>query len=362
MRRCGVCGLTMFYSIIGLVLTIFWVGTFALSGKRNNKYFLLFSGILLLLIMGLRGDFTIDYRNNIGVFNYFSNIDFSSIFKQNNETIFALIIRILGLFFNHFQYFHFFLSSLVCLPVLISVKNRSENYLLSVFFFYALTYYFESFNITRNCIAISILIYTSQYIERREIPKWMLGILLASGFHASAIVLAPLIILSYLPVNRKNIFILIVFATLVFVGFDFLMSFIQNRFGFYSHYTDDSYGMRSRTLSLGTSVFLLMRLCIYFTYFLLVASNKKSIDFYILIAIVSLVTFLLSYRIFMIYRFDLYLFSFFIISYPNAFNKSSLSKDGKLIISYLIIVLSIIWVFFSYEGIYYPFWKNVYIY
>jgi hypothetical protein len=340
----------MFYSIIGIILIIFWGGTFALSGKRNNEYFLICSGILLLLVMGLRGDFTIDYRNNVGVFNYFSNIDFSNIFKQNNEIIFALIIKTLGLFFNHFQYFHFFLSCLVCLPVLISIKNRSENYLLSVFFFYALTYYFESFNITRNCIAISILIYASQYIKRREITKWMLGILLASGFHASAIVLTPLIILGYLPINKKNIFRLLVF------------SIIQNRFGFYSHYMDDSYGMWSRTLSLGTSVLLLMRLCIYFTYFLLVASNKKSTDYYVFIAIVSLVTFLISYRIFMIYRFDLYLFSFFVISYPNAFNKSSLSKKGKMIISYLIIVLSIIWVFFSYEGIYYPFWENIYIY
>lgn len=348
----------MMYALVGVVLAFGWVGISYKTKDQNSDYYLVFAGLVLLLFMGLRGDFTTDYGNYANSFSSYSTLSFGDIARIKREPLFALLIKFTSLFSQHFQVYHFLMSALVCIPAILAIRKSSKNYVLSVFFLFALTYYIESFNITRNCIAMSFLLFGLHYIEEKKPILWILCVVLATGFHTSAIVLLPLYLLNYLPVNRKSLLLYTIFVLCVVLGYEYVLRFAQQRLGLYGNYTGNSYGMWAQEWVSISKKRLLVRTSIYIAYFSLLLRKRNLVDSGIYIAIVSLAVYMVQFRLFMVYRFDLYLFGFFITLFPNKFEQSEFPPKVRRILIIAIIGLSIIWVSFAYGGEYYPFWQN----
>lgn len=351
---------TMIYALVGVVLALGWVGTTAKTKEENNQWFLIVSGLILLLFMGLRGDFTADYPNYILDFRLFETSTFSEVIQSTREVLYKLLMKVVSKATTHYQVHHFVMALLVCLPACVAIKLNSKNYLLSIFFFFALTYYGESFNITRNCIAISILLLGYPALQQKKILRWVVLVLLATGFHTSALLFMPLIIIYYIPVKKRWIISL---SAIVFVIILFnrpLLEFAQVKLGIYSGYNDYStFEMLPKKMSLGNILNIAVRCSVYLTYSFLLIRDRELVGPNLYLAIISIGMFILSFRVYLLYRFDLYLFSFFILIFPNAFQQSSLDERVKRILMWAIVVLCIIWVSFTFKGIYYPFWENV---
>ncbi len=349
----------MMYTLVGTVLALGWVGVYQKTKDQNSNYYLIFAGLVLLLFMGLRGDFTTDYGNYARGFAEYSGRSIGTIIQQK-EPLFYLIIKFLSnIGLQHFQILHFILSALVVLPAVVAVKRTSKNYLLSIFFFFALTYYIESFNILRNCIAISIVLIGYPYLLEKKIIPWAICVLIASGFHFTAILLLPVIILMFIPANRTRAILLAILVILVILFYEKVLDFFQQKLGFYSGYTETSYGMWSLSFAEISKKRLLVRVSVYIAYLGMVIKKKELLDERVYLLILSIGLYLLQFKVFMLYRFDLYFLAFFIFLFPNTFEEYAFPKKAKAALMLAIVVLCLIWNFSAYGGTYYPFWKNV---
>lgn len=353
----------MMYAIVGVILALGWLGTVRLTKENNNTWFLIVSGLVLLIFMGLRGDFTADYPNYILDFKWLEGITFTEVFRVTKEIVFALLMKITSLFTSYYQIHHFVMALLVCFPAFIAIRFQSKHYLLSVFFFLALTYYGESFNITRNCIAISILLLGYGALHKKQILRWVLLVLVATGFHSSALLFMPLFLIYFVPVTKRRVGLLALVMLLIVLFNKQLLVFAQERLGIYSVYTSfGTFEMLPKRMSLGNIGNILVRFSIYIAYFYLLFKNRNLITQDLYLAVISIAAFVLSFRIYLLYRFDLYLFGFFLLIFPNAFAQSNLNEKIKRILTWIIVTLCVLWVSFTFRGRYYPFWKNIGVY
>jgi len=349
----------MMYTLVGAILALGWLGIYQKTEEQNSDYYLIFAGLVLLLFMGLRGSFTADYSSYTKLFSRYSKYTLNQIALLDKEPLFALFIKGVSRFSVHSQVHHFAMATMVCVPALIAIKRSSKNYLLSIFFFFALTYYIASFNATRNSIAISILLIGYPFLIKKKILHWIICVIIAAGFHLSAVLFIPLIALFFIPANRRRVVLLVIFVVFAVTKYDKILLFFQQELGFYSNYTSNSYGMWSQVFADISKKRLLVRSSIYIAYFAMFVMKKELIDEKSYIGVLSLGAYLTQFQLVIFARYDLYFMAFFIFLFPNTFEEFGFPKLIKTALTTTIIVLCLIWVFTSYGGEYYPFWHNI---
>lgn len=94
-----------------------------------------------------------------------------------------------------FAYGQFYILSTSIIITVLMVKSMwmySDDFTFSVFLFVTMGFMLTSMNIVRQSIAVAILFYGYQYLVRGSFKKYLRYILIAFGFHASAIIMLPL--------------------------------------------------------------------------------------------------------------------------------------------------------------------------
>jgi len=211
-------------SIIFLILSI--------NNKVGNR-FLGISFFLLFILLGFRdvsvGTDTINY---LTIFERVVNSDYKGVepgwIFLNNLTYY------LGLKFE----FLLVLTALLTLaPVYYIIKRSSVNPMLSLFFYYTLYFYFDAFNITRQALAVVIvLVAMVQLINNKKI-FFILIVLLASTFHLTALIALPLIFVDKIPDNMLIYLLGIPISLLIgVVGFEIFYKIAPNTE--YAHYAE----------------------------------------------------------------------------------------------------------------------------
>jgi len=161
------------------------------------------------------------------------------------EPLWYLVNYIVSQFFDSdFQVIVIFSALLILVPIYLSILKSNINYpIFAVFLFLSFYYYFYGFNIIRQVIAVSWMLYALTiylYASKKNILWFLILIAIASMFHFSAAV-GILIVLSpiALRVAQKSV-LLAQFLTFI-VGFFFISPLFSllTRF-FYSEYS--SYG------------------------------------------------------------------------------------------------------------------------
>ena len=90
----------------------------------------------------------------------------------------------------------FMLVSLVVMAFFFhGIKKMSPNFTLSVVIFVASFFYFETLNLMRQFVAISILFAAFPFVIENKTWKYLVAVLIAAQFHMSAYIMLPLILL-----------------------------------------------------------------------------------------------------------------------------------------------------------------------
>lgn len=207
-----------------MVIFVILIGLALLFGKLadryNNRVFLLLSVTLIVCFSGLRSkNVGID---TIGYYNDFYLIEHGGyVFSKD---IFFLIISKFLMNIFHSPYSIIFIYSLI-INVLIILRlwdyRRSCSFFLMQFMYISL-FYFESMNIMRQFLAISIIFYATRFLERKKYKLYIILNVLAAAFHLTAI-LGIVVLLVYLIVEAKydrkiqiKLFILLIPALSIF--------------------------------------------------------------------------------------------------------------------------------------------------
>lgn len=161
-----------------------------------NKYVLPFFAIILVtLIVGYRYDVGMDYFTYEWL--YFTQDTAFFERRYGVEYIFSTIYRICS---NLNLSFNFALCVLNIIPLCVFYKTFRDDKTFAwiIVAFFLSGQLFAHLNIFRQSAALFILIYSTLYIYKRSFGKFLICIILAMGFHSSAILFLPFYFIPYL--------------------------------------------------------------------------------------------------------------------------------------------------------------------
>ena len=228
------------YYIIGSVL-FFSCLFYSINGwKQSVKdiLYLFFTFFPLLLFSSLRypkyGTDTYVYSDMFGVFAQGNYAFYENPFAY--EPGFMLLSKIISLMTSNFQMYLlalnlFYIWSCVCF-----IRKYSSSVWLSVFLFVGMGFFDQSMNVLRQFFALSIILWSYRYLDRRVIWKFLLLVILASLFHLSSIIFIVMIWIDRIPLNRK---VFLGYLAILLISFAFsgkILQFVLTEFGVYGQY------------------------------------------------------------------------------------------------------------------------------
>lgn len=243
----------MLYLFILLVSVLI---SFIAQNSKHKIISNLFLFLLILILSSLAGlrDISVgkDTWAYIRAINSASNSYSGELFFTYFEFGFGVLIKILIAILREPHYVILFISFITNTLIIKTLWRYRQNYSFSfsVFLYYTL-YYFETFNILRQYLALSIIFWGIKFLFEKKHIKFVIVTLVASSMHVSAI-----IAITFLPIHilveKKMMLkhkILILFSL---IGFLFFSNYIMdlNWFIFYDRKISDFlYSRRCREKS-----------------------------------------------------------------------------------------------------------------
>jgi hypothetical protein len=201
----------MIYFAIAVMLSSLAFVELAKSSRMYSVISLFFTLIIFVLIAGL--------RNNVGA-DWVSYIDFYHNVEEAERV--EIGYRLLNNYFSGLSVsYTIFLLSINLFALILMfyfIKNNTKLMLLASLLFFCDLYLYYNLSGIRQAIAISITCYSITYVINRQFFKFILAVLLASFFHASALVF---IFIYYLPVGMPSFKFIFVVIILFIIGFIF---------------------------------------------------------------------------------------------------------------------------------------------
>lgn len=237
---------------------------------ENKNFFRIGAMALTILFLGLRYENGWDYMQYYyTIQNYLeTNIVSRGEFANNFFIYFA---RILG------SPIYFFLGNALIQLILISktLSKYSENYWISMIFYITFPLFFlNSFSVVRMFTAISITFFGYKYIVERKPIRYFILIILAAGFHMTALLAIIFYPLSLIKVKRLTIILVLFLGTFTL---SFANLFVTKYFPVYLVYLNKS-GVQEGTKAIYVFLLIGLFILIYFDRFI---KNNFSAMFYL---------------------------------------------------------------------------------
>lgn len=163
------------------------------------------------------------------------------------------------------------ISLLTLVPLAYICQKYSPKPAFSLFLYYNLYIYFYSFNISRQVMAVSIVLLGVGYLVKNKKALFCCIVLLASTIHVTALISLPLIFLDKIPDNKK-LYISLVFGSFV-IGYIFahpILDYVAKLSGY------DSYLLTREAISATSTTLVMTNL--FFT-FVLFTSKERNLLF-----------------------------------------------------------------------------------
>lgn len=252
--------------------------------KRNrfqSKCMLFLFVVLNTCVLGFRKGIGIDYPVYEEIFK---NILLGRNTAIDYEPGFKFLITVIGKFTQDPKVVFFVFAFLTTVFLTLAIKDTTRPWMLYLFYF-AFGYFFNSMNIVRQALALTIVLFAFKYVKTNEFINYSVWIIVASFFHKSAIFLLPAFFLNRQKLSGKAyVFVGVPLFTALF----FLRGTIKQiiNMSFYRGYLYDSGGYSSLGLYFGLEV-LFFSTCIFYlnsidkcggVLFIPIYGQKKGID------------------------------------------------------------------------------------
>lgn len=318
--------------------------------KENRKIFMILSSIILVLIMGLRTQYTgskdtqIYFRlcesvsQNVDIRQFLGKLDLGEGNILFSEVGFYVYVWLIGRVFPHAQWLLIITSLIIVICVAKFIWNNSKDFCISWLVFVCLGSMTFAMNGMRQSIAMGICLLADEYAKRRKIIPFLILVLLAMLFHKSALFFVIVYGFRGMKFGVKSMLIL-GGASLSFIVFaNQLSALYDNIMG------EDYYGAESFE---GGSVTFLIYLIAIVMALLTYKSLKDNLTFAMFaMSIVGATIYFGRYTSNQMYeRMSYYFFFYLILLFPSVM--SSLKTRDKQLLSVLFTILAI--ALFSYR-------------
>lgn len=213
---------------MGIYIAIFVFAIVAyLWGINHKKGYIILMGTIFFLLIGLR-DLSIgtDTKNYLDLYNnsreHILNTasHFPSVAFFTDDTLFFATCALFKNLGVPYRGLLLFASATEIICTFSLIKRYSKEYMISVTTFMTVGLMATFMSATRQSLAIAIVSVAIKYMVEKKPVKYTLLIILAAGFHITALVMIPIYILVEIIRNRRPLFILILSVALgiVFSG------------------------------------------------------------------------------------------------------------------------------------------------
>ena len=236
------------------------------SFKKNNNLLLWTNILLLSLVAGLRDvNIGTDTRTYYDIFTSIANGNSSYI-----EIGWQVINKISSLI-GGFNLMLWIVSMLTLIPVGIISQKYSPNPCLSLFIYYCIYAYFNSFNIMRQILATSLVFLAYMAYYENRIKATVIYILVGMTMHLSAILGFAVFFMKYFKLTTLRV-LLYSLVTLI-IGLIINDSFLSIILGPYASYlTSSEHGYRDNVISSFILAFI-----VNFIFFIIFITSKREI-------------------------------------------------------------------------------------
>lgn len=194
-------GLQSFYAFFFLFLVIIvLVFGHNLKNEKERRKFIYICFFLLFLLAGMRG-ITVggDLKRYLPEFYGISRASLKVIFLYgNHEPGYMLFVKAISIISSEDRFFLLCTSFVSLIGPFLLIYKYSKSPSMSILLYFALGFYTNTFNNVRQSIAISIVFCSIPFLFNRKFVKYAIGIVLATCFHYSA-----LIMLIMYPITNK---------------------------------------------------------------------------------------------------------------------------------------------------------------
>lgn len=210
--------------IVSFIITILLTYVIQKSKSKSIiKMVCIFLVIFIPSFVGGMRDFTIGTDVLIYGKDFFEQaVNCSSFMHYQNivqtDMGYAMLNFIVSRFTDNVNIF-FLVSQLIINGLMFATiyNNRKKVPMWFSMLIYLTVYYCRTYNYMRQSFALAIILYSTKYIEKNDLKKYIIGILAAELFHPTAIFAISLYFLKYIA-NRKNRIIYEGMVLLIVVG------------------------------------------------------------------------------------------------------------------------------------------------
>lgn len=190
------------------------------------------------------------------------------------EVGFEYIVRLCQLVTRN-QWFTFgAISFIISFLIFKECLNDSDDYRLSVLFYFVTGVYFDAYNGLRQYIAVSICFYAMKYILNKDAKRYFLAVLIAFLFHKSALFFVPVYFLQYLKFDFKKAITIVGLTVLSGSGLFAILKFIIKYTPYAFYFTLNSVELNEIVASQSSILFFGVSTIIGYYYY----SKEKEID------------------------------------------------------------------------------------
>ena len=341
----------MIVYLLMLMISIFFASFIKRKKSINDKVAIVLSAIPFFIVSAIRYDVGTDYmfRYTRDYMHILANIKVDDL-----EIGFKFLYKIC-VFTKSSQSIFIITSLITTYFIFKSIYRNSKNIKLSILLYFIGAYFFQSLNITREYMSISLCFFSYKYLIDEKYIKWTIFSILALSFHNISIVFIFLSLMVYIYnkffgkskwiLNYKYAVLTIIF---IFVFGPIIKNSIFSFISFtrFSVYIDSQYDYGDLQI-----ISFIINSFVYI--FILYAFNQKENlnnedKFYICIQFLGVIFIAIGRYIYLSNRVSYYFTIFQILSIPYALSilKNKIKfKNYKLLKSLIIIsyVLSISW-------------------
>lgn len=301
---------------------------FSISKSRHWKEKFLISGAMLIFLrMALRsvdiGSDLIRYRiRYLGIIS--SNDSIWGNFY--GEPLYVLANRICGRISeeNGYRIFLTVCAFWVIFSFAFLIHQYSDHLLVSFFVYFALDFYLFAFSGLRQAIAMAFIMWAFHFIVKKKLIPFLLMVLLATGFHRTAIVFSVCYLVQYFKWTRWRILLAVILGGTILYNIEEIGKVIILYVGSeFEHFASSG--------TIGTMSLLIMSFLLIGFLFNSPVRNRE-IENVVLnnIMIISLIVQMLSFVSYNFTRLNLYFFQFSVLYVANTADK--LDKRGKKLV------------------------------
>ena len=334
--------------IMSIFLTLFISRKIKDNYKNiSSKIIIVFAFIYMFLFAGLRFNVGTDYLSYVELFD--DIISSPLVFNFRLEPVFIIISKVISVFTNNPLWLFVITSFIITIFIFKASIKSTTYYELSIFLFIAFGFYTSSFNIVRQWMAASILLYAYVYLNRNNNKKFFIYSLLAFCCHYSSIIIFP----AYLFIKKTRsdkIRLLFMFLGILLYNLtDIIVRVLQTitlNIGILNKY----YKYLNLGENLEGSMFVFPMFCVltYILYLFFKKSiNRKSINIevYINALVVGFIVSMIGQKIMIFSRLQFFFINTLIIILPQIVY--SMKPKNRIIFYSMFVILGIMFYLYS---------------